>query len=661
MSVKADIIQLHTKHNNDSRRFEDKLNGIHEQVILTTNLVQSSQTGVAGLTPELDSTLPSEDIPEIAHHHDEDDGQIALGLMTRQDQVKINEETEAGNSDSPGVKPNHTHDLEEIKSTQSSVPEVRFSGFPLESILNEQSSARTYAFSVSSQSSSCSRVCPCSCHRQKPAAFRFSIPPLLGKICGDLFGGYTGYPVASPRCSHQSCLRLTQMRLHLIYLFPSWFVRKSLEILIQRSFGGITVNLKIYREMEWRTGSIFQCAANGNLPLLEQRLREDPTCVNARMPGPGTTPLQIALISGYSESHMDLVEALLQNGADPYMVGGYNLPTMARATELVLSNQRPQYISRRITELLPITAYIEELGLCFLTKVVLRLCPVDLKSVLQSADDTILQQLESRDEIGRTPLHWAAASNDSCSARELLKAGAAVDVLSASDHLSALFLAIVPSQLNKDTSLIDALLEAGADVNLVCHKSGSPFSQACYFADVPTVRKLRQAGGDIDANCSPLAAAADANRFDVMEYLLEEGADIEQVNMINDISSTPLLCAVEENAHECIELLFRYKADYTRVNRRQETILHLAAEGANLETINVLRKQDLRDLDLAARNASGKTALEIHETYSQDPVISRAFKNLLHTIENQKCTNQELCNEDIFYDAVEEWSASSLS
>ncbi|KAF7540707.1 hypothetical protein G7054_g1128 [Neopestalotiopsis clavispora] len=520
VSVKTDLVQLRTQHQSDSCRFEAQLDEIQEQVILTTELVQSSQADTIGPASEKDCTPPLEDIPELTNHHDEYGGQLASDLTTRRGQIKSNEEAKACIHGSPEADSKHTHGLEEIEATQSMIPEVKLSSFPLQSILHEQSSVET-------------------------------------------------------------------------------------------------------------------------------------------LPDRGTTPLQYAIRHALSDSQMDLVEVLLRNGADPYMAGRSNFPVIAWVTELVLSNRIPQHISRRITELLPISAYIDDLGLCFLTKVILQLCPIDLKSVLESADDTILQQLESIDEIGRTPLHWAATLNDSQSARELLKAGAPVDALSAPEQFSALDLAIVPEQLSKDTSLIDALLEAGADVNLMDTDWSSPFSKACYLANVPTVRKLRQAGGDVNGFSSPLLHAADANRFDVMEYLLEEGANIEQVRA--EEGSTALLAAVEENAHECIELLFRYKANYTHVNCRQETILHFAARGADLETIDILTKQYLRDLDLTARNSSGKTALEIHQLYGlQDPVITEAFKNLLHIIENKSYTNQCLFDEDIFYDAGEEWSASSF-
>ncbi|ETS76342.1 hypothetical protein PFICI_11729 [Pestalotiopsis fici W106-1] len=651
-SVKTDLTQLHAQHRSASTHFEDRLNMIHEQVMLTTELVQSSQTGATGLMPEMDSTLPSQHFPEAANHRGEDTPQLLLG-STRQGHVKCNEEDKANCSDSTRITLQRTTTADQdTEAAQSVVLEAESSGFPLKSMLDEQSSARTYAFSVYSQSPGCQRGCPCSCHSQKPADIKFSMPPLLGKICGDLFCRYIGYPTTSPKCSHRSCLRQGQMHLRMIYLFPGWFIRRSLELLIKRSFGGITFSLKTYRELQWESGSIYQCARDGNVPLLEQRLREDPTCVNARIVGRGGTPLQIALAHAVSDRHVNLVEVLLRNGADPYMAGTGNIPVIAKATEFILSNRIPRHISRRITELMPISAYIDDIGLSFLTKVVLGLCPIDLKLVLEGADRSVLQQLESRDEYSRTPLHWAAALQDGLSVRELLKAGAAVNSPADFIQTSVLHLA-VRKRLSEDTHLIDCLLEAGADVKMKNDNGQSAFGYACYHTDVATARKLWKAGGDLNGIDSPLTTAADNNRFDIMKFLLEEGADIEQVHLASN--QTALLCAVEENAHECIELLFKYKANYTHMNFQQETILHLAAQGADLETINILAKQDLRGLDPAVRNASGKTALEIQELYGpRDPTIAQAFQNLVHSIERKRSTNQGLLDEDLFYDALEE-------
>lgn len=175
------------------------------------------------------------------------------------------------------------------------------------------------------------------------------------------------------------------------------------------------------------------------------------------------------------------------------------------------------------------------------------------------------------------------------------------------------------------------------------------------MGNLSVVRKLREAGAGVDGSCQgisiPLTAAADRNRFDILEYLLEQGADIEGVNGYHQ---TALQNAVEENSHECISLLIRLKANYRRINDRVQTILHIAALGADLETLDILEKNGLRGLDPTLRDSSGKTALQVHELYGlKDPVIRQAFANLIRAVEHSNRLASEPDEEAVFYDAHE--------
>ncbi|KAI0127814.1 hypothetical protein BJ170DRAFT_388606 [Xylariales sp. AK1849] len=280
----------------------------------------------------------------------------------------------------------------------------------------EQSSVQTYAFSVCGRLTSCTRNCLCSCHSRGASAMRFSLPPFLRHISGSLFVGYTGYPLTSTRCDRHSCLKKRQTQIEIAYLFPSWFLQGALRVLIARSFGSITVSLKVYRTLPWESGSIFQCAQQGNVTLLKQRIEEDPTSVNALCDSDGAAPLYHAL----AFTQIDVARALLQAGADPYLEGG-RPHALALATQMVLVGQLSPEVCRALTELLPVSNYTKELELSFLHKVVVGLCPVGLEPILQGCDSLILEQLDVGDGKGWTPLHWATARNDISSIQKLLK------------------------------------------------------------------------------------------------------------------------------------------------------------------------------------------------------------------------------------------------
>lgn len=391
--------------------------------------------------------------------------------MVRQNHMSQNDEDET--TASYELKFGLTH---QTCDAGSAIVEVQSQENSLLSIPAKQSSNQTCAFSVYGQSWSCRQGCRCSCHDRKTAEMKFSLPSIVRNICGDVFGGYTGYPVNSTRCDNRNCLRRSQMRLRVVYLFPAWFLKSSIELLVKRSFSGITINLKICRVLQWESGCIFQYARDGNLQLLEQRLIEDPTCVNAQMET-GNFPLDAALLW----NRMDVARFLLRNGADPYIEGGRNCPSIARATQLVLSNSHSPEVCCMITELLPISAYIEEMGFSFLTKVVIGLCPIHLKSVLQSRDPSILKHLESEDESGRRPLHWAAVRNAPATARELLEAGADVNAKTAFEKRTPLRLAVM-CRFRDATQLVGELLNAGADLEQTDGERDTIFSTHAKWA-----------------------------------------------------------------------------------------------------------------------------------------------------------------------------------
>ncbi|KAF7538386.1 hypothetical protein G7054_g2963 [Neopestalotiopsis clavispora] len=352
------------------------------------------------------------------------------------------------------------------------------------------------------------------------------------------------------------------------------------------------------------------------------------------------------------------VEMCLKYGADPYLEGpGSRPPAILKATQMILCEMLAPSVCCRLVELLPISSYVNDLDLSFLAKVVIGICPVNLESVLQSRDPLILAQLDSLDETGRTPLHWAAARNDALAARILIDAGGNVHIRTAFENFTPLVEVILRSPADI-TTLVDMLIDAGADVNMMDNFRLTPFITACWTADLSIIRKLREAGGKLGSpepgHCGPIPVtiATYNNRPDVLAYLIEEAVDINEADP--KTRETSLQMAIAMNNHECFQLLLAHGADYLHGDDDGETILHYLARMGDTETLRISKDHGLAGLDPTLRNSSKQTALEVHQLYgSKDPIIRQSFQEVLWMIDNTS-SGESSSDEDEFYDVTEE-------
>ena len=89
------------------------------------------------------------------------------------------------------------------------------------------------AFTTQHRRSPCSQSCKCKCHN----VHSFQSPSALHNLVGTLFIGYSGCPMRSlQRCTESSCLSQSTFRAYVHYLFPLWFLTKSLTVTFMMMF-----------------------------------------------------------------------------------------------------------------------------------------------------------------------------------------------------------------------------------------------------------------------------------------------------------------------------------------------------------------------------------------------------------------------------------------
>ncbi|MBK9009204.1 MAG: ankyrin repeat domain-containing protein [Anaerolineae bacterium] len=184
--------------------------------------------------------------------------------------------------------------------------------------------------------------------------------------------------------------------------------------------------------------------------------------------------------------------------------------------------------------------------------------------------------VESRDEIGKTPLHLAVENGLVEMVKLLISAGAKVEAVDG-NGTTALHLAIEQSLTNHAierivfTEIANFLLEAGADVNAYDKNGFSLLHNASVSGDKEIITFLVGKGADVNlrgtkgftplhwALCANIEERDIQNHLDAIETLISFGADV--IAKTED-GKTPLIVLSENNPGrpQLAKLLKRFDA-----------------------------------------------------------------------------------------------------
>ncbi|EFO20401.1 sex-determining protein fem-1 [Loa loa] len=157
---------------------------------------------------------------------------------------------------------------------------------------------------------------------------------------------------------------------------------------------------------------------------------------------------------------------------------------------------------------------------------------------------------------------------------------------------------LVIAARNGHFDVVKYLLEKGADVSITGTVSfdgeiipGAPVLWAAAAAGhIDIVRYLvEKAGADINqttqSNSSPLRGACYDGHFDIVQYLVKKGADIE---LANRHGHTPLMIAAFKMRADIVQFLLEQGADPCRASIKGNTAMHDAAEAGSNEIVCML-------------------------------------------------------------------------
>ncbi|RYP72193.1 hypothetical protein DL771_004323 [Monosporascus sp. 5C6A] len=333
---------------------------------------------------------------------------------------------------------------------------------------------------------------------------------------------------------------------------------------------------------------------------------------------------------------IDTCRFLQSSGADWNHVDANGIAAVHEAWRSILSRDPQDPSVPRLKALLQTDENQDAMNLTALHMSALGLSSLSLEQQLESNPGA----LNVPDSYGKTTLCWAASRDDLAAVQMLLKWGAQPDLGDRTGR-NALHHAVLASSLGSGRNalqhsvlarslgvvssldVVRSLLDSGASVDaadiwgdtalaLASRRLGSPDQNAI-------IELLLDRGARIDSRndtgSTPLHVAASEAPPETVSFLLLHGADIDTQD---SELKTPIMVAVEVDEADNVRVLQECGANLSGVCKKGWNLLAYAAAYASIPTMEVLRESKLRNIDVDARDVSGRTVWDIFEQLRND-------------------------------------------
>ena len=301
----------------------------------------------------------------------------------------------------------------------------------------------------------------------------------------------------------------------------------------------------------------------------------------------------------YAAFHPKLYRFMIELGADWNVINDSGRRPVDLIGQRLLIGAVPEEDALAIREHIVDTDFMESRQFTTIHKIVLQLLTKDLRQELEIST----ADLNAVDTLGRTPLIWATMRDDLVAVRTLIAFEAETNISDVEGNTALHHV--------RSADVCTALVKAGANMEA----RNSTHKQTCVHCicktvdDPELINCLHEFGADIDPreadDETPLMNAIYSRFTKTVEKLIELGADVNAANRSS--KETPIHFAVAYGHDEIIPLLIERGANYAALNRHGLSLAHMIAGFATCNTVEVLSKLDLSDLDLSCVDDEGKT------------------------------------------------------
>jgi ankyrin repeat protein len=262
-----------------------------------------------------------------------------------------------------------------------------------------------------------------------------------------------------------------------------------------------------------------------------------------------------------------------------------------------------------------------------LHRIVLGITTICLKDDLEISTAVI----DKSDNVGRTPLFWAASRGDAQSVATLLEFGANPNISCTTGtplHAAA---------EGGYSDILLMLLKHGADVNSRCPELVTPLMLAAKSNDGNgCIKILLDYGADINAQDSALGfALCGASQNCLLQNCKVLLAHAPNVNLTDNEGWNALSSSVfwkDRGTTHCVQALVQFGINYHTVTQTGDGILHNAAQYVGKSTLLALIEAKLSGLGPNARNHAGKTPQDLANTRTDvDDDWHNLFRDLLQS------------------------------
>ncbi|KAG7077698.1 B-cell lymphoma 3-encoded protein [Colletotrichum scovillei] len=494
--------------------------------------------------------------------------------------------------------------------------------------------------SASINSHRCPRGCRCRCHTR--AAVR--TPPWLRNVVGQLHWSFDS-SISMRSCNYAPC-RKSLSKHNITCYFPPWLVSRAImaSINLENVFDvGAKVSLNVPLVVPEEDHIVWPLVMAGNLGQLRELLSKDRNLMYVRNQW-GQSIMHVA-----AKIHQPAVFNFLKNeGMDENLAD----ENQKSAAITVLTRRGSQEYN------LPVDTddLADRLGWTNLHKVAAlgtRHGQEITEALLRESE---YSDINTKDILGRTPLHWLAENGKSDAIRLITQDPWSADV-QARDLCG--FTALHCACWADDFDSIVALLDVGIDVNALDKHMRTPMM---HMSSPEILKYLLRKGADVhisdDEAANIMHHACVSDQEDLVEILLRENG--HSLLTRNHTGDTPLGQAIANNSLAVLRVMAPYLQGFppeklSLLNNNKRSLLHLTALHGSTEAMDILASANLCGVNTAFRDKDGHTPNECfvrcrdnHCAVARKPFGSEklAWVSLMNSARGQELPVRDLTGQD---------------